>query len=295
MQRRIVAPLLAITLLGACSGDNEEAAEVNIRHLRVVKVAGDNQTAPVASEAPPQTTLMPASVASQTYPGGELFPEILVVRLQGPGLNRSSSPTGPVASGLPPNTMVHWVVREEGCGQPIGASTPVDDSAYSVNRWRRGTKAQPCHLDVCRILPDGELACDETFEAIQEPGPLVRFGTKRPDDMDMSVVPGEEIDIRRIIAFAYDKHHNQIDPAVLGALPDSEVKWYWAPGHNAPGDTVRGTGWLAAVPDFKTHGYSYYHYLSTCSNGGYAGEVRPTIQGVLSYDFGVGFYVCDDE
>src|SRR5690606_31294790 len=127
---------------------------------RVRIVAGDGQVAPVATSPERAGNLVPRLQGGGVEEAYDLFPEVLEVYVG----------VGTLASGNPvaPGTDVHWIVRDEGCGRPVGQTTRTDENGRAVNRWIRGTRARKCHMDVCRILPDGALACDTTFTAVQE-------------------------------------------------------------------------------------------------------------------------------
>lgn len=160
--RSLAALAVAAALIG-CGDDDGGPDYVNITDARIRILAGDGQVAPVATSPERAGDLAPRLQGGGAEEAYDLFPEVLEVYVG----------VGTLAGGDPvaPGTDVHWIVRDEGCGRPVGQTTSTDADGRAVNRWIRGTRARACHMDVCRILSDGALACDTTFTAVQEPGP----------------------------------------------------------------------------------------------------------------------------
>ena len=183
MLRRVSVLSLALAL-AACGDDPAEPRYADINKARVHILAGDSQIAPVATSPERAGNLAPrlqgGGGVEEAY---DLFPEVLEVYVG----------VGTLASGDPvaPGTDVHWIVRDEGCGRPVGQTTRTDENGRAVNRWIRGTRARECHMDVCRILGDGALACDTTFVAVQEASdPVVNPYTFRATARQKEFVPG---------------------------------------------------------------------------------------------------------
>lgn len=182
MLRRVSVLALALAL-AACGDDPAEPRYADINKARVHILAGDSQIAPVATSPERAGNLVPRLQGGGVEEAYDLFPEVLEVYVG----------AGTLASGDPvaPGTDVHWIVRDEGCGRPVGQTTSTDASGRAVNRWIRGTRARKCHMDVCRILSDGALACDTTFVAVQEAGdPVVNPYTFYATATQKDFVPG---------------------------------------------------------------------------------------------------------
>lgn len=250
--------ILGIVLLGLLVGCASEDGPVILtpEKMRIIKVAGDGQREPVAAN---KASVQVAAQVRQTNsaPLEEMFEERLWVRV-GPGEIAGKSLMGSGAV-IPPGTQLYWRVREEGCGKPFGAQTATNDSAYSVNRWVKGTKAGLCHMDVCRILSDtGDIACDDTFVVEQLPGEPTTLGGSA-----YFVVAGEPIDLREPTnGFRpQDQYQNAIpaDSVIARYTPEWRILGptlsYGGPCDTAPVYS-QGTGWLtSAAPEHHPNGY----------------------------------------
>lgn len=197
--RSLAALAVAAALIG-CGDDDGGPDYVNITDARIRILAGDGQVAPVATSPERAGDLAPRLQGGGAEEAYDLFPEVLEVYVG----------VGALAGGDPvaPGTDVHWIVRDEGCGRPVGQTTSTDADGRAVNRWIRGTRARECHMDVCRILSDGALTCDTTFVAVQEPG---------PPDMWIGSMPSHML-VGEIAAGPYlvDRYKNAIPTLLVG-------------------------------------------------------------------------------
>jgi hypothetical protein len=253
--------ILALALAaGACSSDSADDKPVDPSRERLHIVSGDQQTAPVIG-----TPLASASVAglslqqsSGPITEADLFPGKLVVRaVVTGGASQSESPFGPslnvVAGGGAAGVSVTWRARPEGCGYPVEVSTITDSKGESVNRWVRGTLATTCSMDVCRVIKDtGEVLCDQTYTAVQEPGAAVAVDWKSPAP-SLSVSAGDTLDISHLLTGGRDQHGNPAD--VANVVANISARTAWSPA--SAGGQVCGSGqvtmsprdgWLAIVP-----------------------------------------------
>lgn len=237
-----ISVLIALAMgLGACSDSGPKI--IGLKDARIVKVSGDNQRAQVPSVAPNANLIVPAGLSAQVSSGpGELFDEVLVVRLAEQGKSTLSG------ASVPSGTMLHWEVRGEGCGRPVGLSTATDDSAHSVNRWRKGTKAGECQMNVCRILDGGDVVCDQTFTAVQEPGAVAQLQVG--SSAGAYTHPAGSFDVRQFVERAWDAHRNPLDVGQVVAMPDSVVAWYWVDSADGARivEETHGAGWMAGIP-----------------------------------------------
>src|SRR5690606_41874010 len=94
---------------------------------------------------------------------------------------------------IPVGTLVHWHLSDE-CGRLFGTTTSTDDSAYTVNRWAPSTRAGLCEAQAGRILEDGSIVIDATWQLEILPGPVWAWGSDYPTDDP--VVVGDTIDLR---------------------------------------------------------------------------------------------------
>lgn len=164
--RRALPFLLAF--LAACDGGGEGVATPD--QLRLVKVRGDGQTAPVAVRLPAGLNAAP----------GDLLPDPLVARIviSGPSAARGSGPMGPALVTLPSNTLVEYSTADPRCGRPFVATVFPDDSAYVSNRWEVGTLANtPCVMRV-RLLVGGQPVQADSFTTTFAPGPAAGIGAE---------------------------------------------------------------------------------------------------------------------
>lgn len=183
MLRRVSVLALAL-IIAACDRGTDDGGPsyADVRKAKIHILAGDGQVAPVATSPERAGDLAPRlqGGAEEAY---DLFPDVLEVWV-GAGMRLMGEPVAP-------GTDVHWIVRDEGCGRPVGQTTSTDADGRAVNRWIRGTRARECRMDVCRILSDGALACDTTFVAVQEASdPVVNPYTFRATARQKEYVPG---------------------------------------------------------------------------------------------------------
>lgn len=171
---------LPLLLLAACGGDGGGDRTALPNELRLVKVSGDGQRAPVASTGPSASVSFRASVSSVQ---GELLPDPLVASIvvQGPAANRMGLPTGSAVrmDKLPAGTTVEFGAGVAGvpgdnpkCGTPFVRTVLPGDSARAVNRWAKGTLAATCVMRT-RLLVGSEPMQSDSFTAIFTPGPYV--------------------------------------------------------------------------------------------------------------------------
>src|SRR6185312_9206264 len=93
----------------------------------------------------------------------------------------------------------------------------------------------------------GEVVCDQTFVAIQTPGPLswVQVATSG----GAFIHPAAPVDARKYIEAGGDVHGNRYELGDIRALPDSVVSWHWVDGVDGVAiDGASGTGWTIALP-----------------------------------------------
>lgn len=171
--------ILALALAAsACSGsDSGPVVITDLEQMRVVKVSGD-QSSPVPDAAPSQVIYATAGASLQAAPGEGWTAEPLVARVEASGVASRGTGPGPV---IQPGTLVHWQIPE-GAGQLYGQTTATDDSAYVVNRWAPGTRAGTYQATAGRILADGTITDDATWELVVEPGaPYALVGWQVPE------------------------------------------------------------------------------------------------------------------
>lgn len=196
----IPALLLSLSLSG-CSGGDGGGGPIRPQDLRLSIVRGNGQRAPVAGAAASAARL---SVSGQSDP--DVLPTPLVARIviSGPSASRSTAAgdiTGPAFQELPAGTLVDWEARPEGCGRGFVTTTAPDDSAYVVNRWRKGTRAGTCWM-FAQLLVNGEPVTADSFAATFDPGPYEGgYGFERIVTADPAVVPEEVL---------RDRHGNAI-------------------------------------------------------------------------------------
>src|SRR5690606_2194134 len=145
MLRRVSVLALALALAACDRGaDDGGPSYTDVREAKIHILAGDGQVAPVATSPERAGDLALRLQGGSVEEAYDLFPDVLEVWV-GAGMRLLGEP---VAAG----TDVHWIVRDEGCGRPVGQTTSTDADGRAVNRWIRGTRARECHMDVCRIL-----------------------------------------------------------------------------------------------------------------------------------------------
>lgn len=182
---RPISPLLALALLlqVACGGGDGGGTRTALPgELRLVKVSGDGQRAPVASTSPAASRSdFRVSVSSAQ---GELLPEALVASIvvQGPAANRMGLPTGSSVrvDKLPAGTTVEFGAGVAGvpgdnprCGAPFIRTVLPGDSAKAVNRWSKGTLAGTCVMRT-RLLVGSEPMQSDSFTAVFTAGPAAQ-------------------------------------------------------------------------------------------------------------------------
>lgn len=173
MSIRSLAVLCLAVALAACGDDKPDHENIDIRKLRVVKVSGD-QAAHIPRANPSQSLgVRFAMVGADGYTD-----EPLVARVEGEG-GAQFSALGPSFSLVPAGTPIHWQLTG-GCGRLFALRTETDDSAFIVNRWGPGTVVMQCRASAGRLLPDGEIIIDATWDLEILPGPIDPAASKWP-------------------------------------------------------------------------------------------------------------------
>lgn len=271
MLRRLAVLALAVAV-AACGRDDDPANDVAaIDQMRVVKVRGD-QSSQVPPAGPSQSLgVRYAQVGTDGYTD-----EPLVARVE--ATEPQASLTGPSFAVVPAGTPVHWHLSD-GCGKLFGATTETDDTAYTLNRWAPGTKAGACQAAAGRILSDGSIVLDATWELEVLPGPTVepRFGGPGLPD---SVAAGDTLDLSLLITGGWDAHQNPT--SVEQAVADLDAGAAWGEAAQS-GQICRPTvtlshhseGWLVVVPEpvatWQTGGGGYTACLHFSVGGKWRG------------------------
>lgn len=265
----------ALALLAAC-GDSTGPRYADIADARIRIVSGDGQVAPVATSRERAGDLAPGTFDPAAIEDNfDLFPEVLEAWV-GVGSALTGEP-------VPPGTDTHWIVRDEGCGRPFGDTRSTDADGRVVNRWIRGIVARECRMDVCRILSDGAVACDTTFVAVQEPGPVYRAQWK----FGGWVCVGDTVDLRDYFVYGFDGFGNRLDTDRALSELEGAIQWRWKDrvlGSRATGPT--GSGFLVPVPDLGAHNFNVARHIygrpgdpDSFERLYYAGGVEVSIKG----------------
>lgn len=240
MQLRRLAALALAVAVAACGRDSADGGSpLSIDQLRVRKISGDHSV-PVP---PPAQSASPARVRAVVGTDG-YSTEPLVARVE-PVSGRSTLSGPNFGDVIPVGTLVHWHLSDE-CGRLFGGTTSTDDSAYTANRWAPSTRAGLCEAQAGRILEDGSIVIDATWQLEILPGPVWAWGSDYPTD---PVMVGDTIDLRAFPLSFIDAYHNQIAPEAI--IDSADVQWAWAPMRSmggAPPDEPTGSGWRVVAP-----------------------------------------------
>lgn len=92
-----------------------------------------------------------------------------------------------------------------------------------------------------------------------QPVRVAAFELALPPQLSSTVVVGQEIDLRELVAWARNEAGGELSADDLARIPGLLVRWAWSEGHSGVSlsqPKERREGWTVPVPLFETDGFA---------------------------------------